>query len=73
MGYILVKLASGEIVTSAGDMVFRKLSSGVTILESIKCDLNALGLSLGEHTITVTATAAGLESEHSNTVIYEVK
>ncbi len=73
MGFTFKKMFIGEIVSSNGGIVFRKLSTTPPKRKSIQIDLSALGLPAGEYTITVTASAAGLISEHSNAVTYTVK
>lgn len=74
MGYIFVKLTSGEIISSAGGLVFRKLSSETIDPNALRFDLKSLGLPAGKYTITVTANATNyMESKHSNAVKYTVK
>lgn len=81
MGFVFVKLNTGEIVSSNGGLVFRKLSTEpeTPIPDPPEpfprgIDLSNLGLPPGSYTITVTARAPGLrESEHSNAVIYTVE
>ena len=74
MGFSFVKLSTGEIVSSNGGLVFRKLSPETIDPNAIRFDLTALGLPAGKYTITVTANASGyMESEHSNAVTYTVK
>ena len=70
MGFVFVKLAVGEIVSSSGGMVFRKLT---TLSDRGKINLSTLGLPPGTYAITATSVFAGLESEPSNTVTYTVK
>ena len=74
MGFIFKNLFVGEIISSNGGLVFRKLVTTLPSgLESIKIDLSALRLPPGEYVIAVTSNAAGLESAKSNTVTFTVK
>ncbi len=86
MGFVFKKLNTGEVVSSVGGMVFRKLSTEGTsstppILELTPehFDLRilvAFGLGQGTHTITVTSLAPSLqlaESGHSDSVEYKVE
>ncbi len=71
MGFAFVQMKIGEIVSSNGGLVFRKLSLETIDPDALRIDLAALGLPAGKYTITVTANATDyLESKHSNAVIY---
>jgi hypothetical protein len=81
MGFVFVKLTPGEIISSSGGLVFRKLT---TLTDPIPpdppeptqkgFDLSQLGLPPGTYKITVTANAENRwESEKSNAVIYTVE
>ena len=73
MGFIFKNLYIGEIVSSNGGIVFRKLSPLPTIDGSGEFDLNLLGLAPGTYWITVTAFGEGLEeSDESNMVVFTV-
>ena len=87
MGFIFKKLNTGEIVSSSGGKVFRKLSVQTVTppvtppiivpgLYPDNFDLNILGLSAGTYTITATTEAEKLklkESKRSNSVEYKVE
>lgn len=83
MGFVFVKMNPGEIVSTSGGLVFRKLEAVVPpdspqqpdiphpSPETISLDLTRLGLPPGKYLIRVTANAKGyLESDKSNAVIY---
>lgn len=76
MGFVFVKMNPGEIVSTSGGLVFRKLEAVVPPdppqpPETISLDLTRLGLPPGKYLIRVTANAKGyMESDKSNAVIY---
>lgn len=84
MGFVFKKLTMGEIISSSGGMVFRKLSTKtetpippvIVPAESVTQGFN-LGFLIvppGKYMITATALSTGLEeSEHSNSVNYTRK
>ena len=75
MAFAFIKLIIDKIVSSTGGWTFRKLTTenSPPVLDGLKIDLSALGLSSGTYTITVTATATNhIESEHSNAETYIV-
>jgi hypothetical protein len=82
MGFVFEKLSTGKTVSSYGQFVFKKLitnssdpgSGGSGLDETGILDLRALKLPSGTYTITVKATATGLdESEHSNSLSCVIK
>ena len=82
MGFVFEELNIGKTVTSYGQYVFKKLitnssdpgSGGSGSGEPGTLDLRALKLTPGIYTITVTATATGIdESEHSNSLSCVIK
>ncbi len=76
MGFVFKKLNTGEVVSSNGDMAFRKLSIEKPITPVVGIDPQNFSLSLllidpGAYTIVATAHSIGLkESEYSNSVEY---
>ena len=78
MGFVFKKLNTGEIVSSDGDKVFRKLSTEVVkpIPPVVGIDPQNFSLSLlmvdpGAYTIVATALSTKVkESKYSNTVEY---
>lgn len=82
MGFVFKKLTTGEIVSSSGGIVFRKLltvtpsTPSLPAIDPDNFDLRIIGLSTGTYTITVTSFAEKLnlaESERSNSVAYTVE
>lgn len=83
MGFVFKKLNTGEIVSSSGGKVFRKLSTEVVTPPVIipglypdNFDLRWIGLTSGTYNITATTEAPSLflaESKHSNSEEYKVE